>query len=78
MKKFEGLGRPLSREEQKRIGGGDYCNINYSGQTTAILMHADDTCEQQSAQANAYCVNLISQGYATQCGYDCSCDGIGH
>lgn len=78
MKKFQALGRSLSKAEQKKVRGGEYCNINYGTQTTAILMRADATCAEQSAAANSYCVNLISSGTTAQCGYDCSCDGLGH
>ena len=83
----------LSRLQMKKIAGGvaaPYCIQTYSvigdrhwylpdGFTTTIRSEYSGTCAEQSAKANAFCVNELQNWNALddRCQYDCSCDGIG-
>ena len=83
----------LSRLQMKKIAGGvaaPYCIQTYIVEydnhpifpqfhEQTIRSEYSGTCAEQSAKANAFCVNELQNWNALddRCQYDCSCDGIG-
>ena len=66
----------LDKKEQSAIKGGQRCKFTINGAVTE-LMSVPSSGEQGSAEANAYCVDLITSGAVDKCGYDCEHDGFG-
>jgi len=92
MKKYETLGKVLSKVDQRHIVGGLYATVEedvgyggackYSGtmsngQTWTNTVYMYGSCSQQSSGMNNLCVGLITDGYLGNCHYDCGCDGWG-
>ncbi len=71
MKKFQKLGVPLSKEEQKKIMGGFFSVYNtfcrcYSGPPTSLC---GSSCGDVNGQCFNYCANnngVLSYGTCTQ------------
>ena len=88
MKKFEQLGKSLSKQDQKIILAGyaakdglckitvTHLTINWWTESYSIQISVTGSCSSHSAQANSYCVDQI-EGGALRCKYDCGCDGYG-
>ena len=65
----------LGKEEQRKVSGGGICRITHS--LNGFERTDEAYFEGDSADANAFCVDLITAGHASSCGYDCAYDGYG-
>jgi hypothetical protein len=67
MKKFEGLGRSLSKEQQKRIVGGA-CSCTCSGGSTGSWTY-DNNAQPSDSQIRRNVGDYCGSGSATCSGY---------
>jgi hypothetical protein len=78
---FKDIKGMLSRDEMKKIKGGDTCqvyNSSSSGSTTYTLTFGSGwSCSGQSSYTASY-ANSVQNSSGGSTTYDCGCDGWGH
>ncbi len=77
MKKFENLGRKLSKEEQKKIiggnYGGDYCALVYCYNSSHVELGTIYAMRSTVETWLTQCINAGCSSTTTTSGSDCSC-----
>jgi len=61
MKKFENLGRNLTKNEQKQIGGGESCCVKTCNDGTTHSLttcYVENVCDAHQGEKDCVCGNL--------------------